>query len=135
MASNHTLVTTPLTFELPRSLVDRIQACRQRLGMKSVSEVVRHSLERFDYVAFATPRREQLQISVRLSPGQKRRLFQNSRQKKVSAGELLRAALEALVKRPAGTSAGRQTGRDAARGSKSNPGKGVRKQLGNNRGR
>ena len=97
MASNSTLASTPLTFELPRSLVDHIHSCRGQPGLKSVSDVVRYALSRFDFAAFQAPPREQLQISVRLSPVQKRALFQHARRKKVSAGELLRAALESLA--------------------------------------
>ena len=97
MASNRLLASTPLTFELPSSLVDRIHECRGRLGLKSSSDVVRRALAGFDFAGFQAPANEQCQISVRLAPDQKRTLFKTARQKKVSAGELLRAALEALV--------------------------------------
>jgi len=115
MASNHSLASTPLTFELPRALVDRIHVCRGRLGLKSVSEVVRHALETFDVAGFRAPPREQMQISVRLSSAQKQRLFRGARQKKVSAGELLRAALEAVAARS------RRDHAPAARGSGRSP--------------
>jgi Arc/MetJ-type ribon-helix-helix transcriptional regulator len=97
MASNRLLASTPLTFELPSSLVDRIHACRGRLGLKSASDVVRRALSGFDYAGFQSAPHEQSQISVRLTPDQKRMLFKSARQKKVSAGELLRAALEELA--------------------------------------
>jgi hypothetical protein len=96
MASHRLLASTPLTFEIPSCLVDRIHHCRGRLGLKSASDVVRCALAGFDYAGFQTPAREQCQISVRLAPDQKRMLFKTARQKKVSAGELLRAALEAF---------------------------------------
>jgi hypothetical protein len=96
MASHRLLASTPLTFEIPSCLVDRIHNCRGRLGLKSASDVVRCALAGFDFAGFQTPAREQCQISVRLAPDQKRMLFKTARQKKVSAGELLRAALEAL---------------------------------------
>ena len=102
MANDHTLAPTPLTFELPRALVDRIHACRARLGLKSASEVVRRALEHFNFASFKAPHREQCQISVRLSSGQKRVLFDHARRRKVSAGVLLRSALEALAVRTAG---------------------------------
>lgn len=108
MASQPLLASTPLTFELPSSLVDRIHSCRGRLGLKSASEVVRQALARFDYEAFQPPPRDQSQISVRLAPDQKRLLFRSARQKKVSAGELLRAALETLSIRPASAGGDRQ---------------------------
>ena len=97
MASNRLLASTPLTFELPSSLVDRIHECRGRLGLKSASDVVRRALAGFDFAGFQAPANEQCQISVRLAPDQKRTLLKAARQKKVSAGELLRAALEALA--------------------------------------
>jgi len=102
MANTHTLAPTPLTFELPRSLVDRIHSCRGRLGLKSVSAVVRCALEGFNFAVFRAPRREQCQISVRLSPAQKQMLSHYARRKNVSAGVLLRSALEALAPRTAG---------------------------------
>jgi hypothetical protein len=85
-----------LTFELPSSLVDQIHDCRGRLGLKSASDVVRRAITGFDFEGFQAPVRDQCQISVRLAPDQKRTLFKTARQKKVSAGELLRAAIEAL---------------------------------------
>lgn len=99
MANNHTLAPAPLTFELPRALVDQIHSCRGRLGLKSASEVVRRALAGFNFSAFRAPRREQCQISVRLSPAQKQTLFRYARLKNVSAGVLLRSALEALSPR------------------------------------
>jgi Arc/MetJ-type ribon-helix-helix transcriptional regulator len=67
------------------------------LGLKSASDVVRRALDGFDFAGFVPPPRDQSQISVRLTADQKRVLFKTARQKKVSAGELLRAALEALA--------------------------------------
>jgi Arc/MetJ-type ribon-helix-helix transcriptional regulator len=115
MASNNSFASTPLTFELPRPLVDQIHQCRTRLGLSSVSAVVRHALGSFNFVAFQAPRHEPQQISVRLSPAQKRVLFQHARRKRVSAGELLRAALEALFARSAGGKARPARGKPAAR--------------------
>ena len=125
MATYHRLASTPLTFELPRALVDHIQVCRGRLGLKSVSEVVRHALAAFDFAGFRAPPREQLQISVRLSADQKLRLFRGARLKKVSAGELLRAALEAVHPdgRRAPKPAARRHGRNGRNGRKPAAGK------------
>lgn len=108
MANTHTLAPTPLTFELPRSLVDRIHSCRGRLGLKSVSDVVRCALEGFNFAAFKAPRREQCQISVRLSSTQKQMLSHYARRKNVSSGVLLRSALESLAPRTAGGGQGRR---------------------------
>ena len=108
MASHHLLASTPLTFELPSSLVELIHSSRGRLGLKSASDVVRHALAHFDFEAFQAPPRDQCQISVRLAPDQKKLLFRSARQNKVSAGELLRAALETLSTRPAFAGADRK---------------------------
>ena len=113
MANNHTLAPAPLTFELPRALVDRIHSCRGRLGLKSASAVVRCALASFNFAAFRAPRREQCQISVRLSPAQKQTLFYYARLKKVSAGVLLRSALETLSPSAAGGGKAGQRSRDA----------------------
>jgi len=100
MASPRSSVTTPLTFELPRALVEQIQSWRGRFGLKSASDVVRRALDEFDFEAFQAPNRDQCQISVRLPPARKRSLFTSARRHKVSAGELLRAALESFSPKP-----------------------------------
>jgi len=115
MATDHPLAPTPLTFELPRSLVERIHSCRARLGLKSASAVVRRALECFDFAAYTAPRREQCQVSVRLSAAQKRLLFHHARRQRVSAGVLLRSALEALaLRRPPADCRPAKAGRKAA---------------------
>jgi hypothetical protein len=101
MANHHTPAPAPLTFELSRALVDRIHSCRGRLGLKSTSAVVRRALADFNFAAFRAPRREQCQLSVRLPPAQKQTLFHYARLKNVSAGVLLRSALETLSPRAA----------------------------------
>ena len=108
MASPRNSVTTPLTFELPRSLVDHIHVLKGRCGLRSVSDVVRRALEAYDLAAFETPDRDQCQISVRLPPARKRSLFSCARRHQVSAGELLRAALESFAPKADASSAGKQ---------------------------
>ena len=41
--------SAPLTFDLPISLLDQIEICRRRNGLKTASEVVRLALEEFDF--------------------------------------------------------------------------------------
>jgi len=101
MAKHPALASTPLTFELSQSLVERIESLRRDLGLRSASEVVRLALEKFDADAFEPPVREQVQISVRLVPAQKKLLFQRARKKRVSAGELVRAAIDQIDAVPA----------------------------------
>ena len=130
MANNHTLAPAPLTFELPRSLVDRIHSCRGRLGLKTVSAVVRRALADFNFAAFRTPRREPCQISVRLSPAQKQTLFHYARLKNVSAGVLLRSALESLSPRTAGGNKAGQRGSAANTPPRKAAGRPARKAVG-----
>lgn len=123
MASNRLLASTPLTFELPSSLVDRIHDCRDRLGLKSASDVVRRALAGFDYAGFQAPQKEQCQIYVRLAPDQKKILIKTARLKKVSAGELLRAAVEALSAGAAKAAARAASGKDGQQPVKKATGK------------
>ncbi|MDD2764909.1 MAG: ribbon-helix-helix protein, CopG family [Opitutaceae bacterium] len=127
MASQPLLASTPLTFELPRALVDRIQSCRRGLGLKSVSDVIRRALDDFDFATFNPLPREQCQISVRLSPAGKRILFHHARRKKVSAGVLLRSALEALLPRPSQAKRGAPARKAAGNTARKQPARKKRK--------
>ena len=46
MASKKTAVANPVTFELPLTLIDKIEQARAKRGLKSVSEVIRVALDR-----------------------------------------------------------------------------------------
>jgi hypothetical protein len=91
MAKNNTNAPSPLTFDLPLSLISKLTAQQKQLGLKSTSEVVRLSIEQFDYDKFEASSEEHSQISVRL-PGE----MKYAKKKKVSVGELLRVAIDAL---------------------------------------
>lgn len=98
MASKSASTPAPLTFDLPASLIDKIQSAvrSNSAGPKSVSEVVRQAVTEFDFEDFNPHREPHRQISVRL-PGDLRVLLnRNARRKRASLGELVRAALEAL---------------------------------------
>jgi Arc/MetJ-type ribon-helix-helix transcriptional regulator len=99
MASKKSTVANPVTFELPLTLIDKIEQARAKRGLKSVSEVIRVALEAFNYGAYQVDRPEQRQISVRLPDALKKNLQRQARLKRTSAGELLRAAIDQL---PAG---------------------------------
>lgn len=101
MATRHSKTAAPLTFDLPRALIERIQAIRKGRGMKTASEVVREAIAQFDFDACHPQREPHTQISVRISAPQRSLLRRNARAKGVSVGELLRLALEAMpVKAP-----------------------------------
>jgi len=96
MAKKKNPVANPVTFELPLTLIDKIETSRAKRGLKSVSEVIRVALEQFDYGAFQVDRPEHRQISVRLPDALKKNLQRQARIKRTSAGELLRAAIDSL---------------------------------------
>lgn len=86
----------PVTFDLSLDLLAKIESCRKRLQVGTVSEVVRAALDRFDFAGCqpdVTPHR---QISVRLTGEQRKTLKRFARLKGVSVGELLRLAVEDL---------------------------------------
>jgi len=96
MAKKAPAPASPLTFDLPVSLIDKIASAQSKLGLASTSEVVRLALAQFDFDSFESNKEEHRQISVRLPAAMKTTLSRQSRKKKVSVGELLRASLDSL---------------------------------------
>lgn len=104
MAKKASRPASPLTFDLPVSLIDKIASAQSKLGLASTSEVVRLALAKFNFDRYESTREEHRQISVRLPADMKTLLSRQSRKKKVSVGELLRASLDDLAAtRPAKT--------------------------------
>jgi Arc/MetJ-type ribon-helix-helix transcriptional regulator len=101
MANKSRKPSAPLTFDLPESLIDRIETCRKGHGFATASEVVRAAISAFDFGACKPDRDPHRQISVRISPEQRATLRRYSKQKDASVGELLRLALEALPEKGA----------------------------------
>jgi len=96
MAKKPVPAPSPLTFDLPVSLLTKIEVQRKRLGLSSTSEVVRHALAEFNLSQFESETEERRQISVRLPAGDKSALVKVAKKQKVSLGEILRAAVESL---------------------------------------
>lgn len=96
MAKNNTNAPSPLTFDLPLSLISKLSAQQKHLGLKSTSEVVRLAIDEYDYDKFEASSEEHRQISVRLPGEMKSKLGKYAKKKKVSVGELLRVAIDAL---------------------------------------
>ncbi len=101
MATKSRKASAPLTFDLPVSLIAKIETCRRNHGLKSASEVVRLALEGFDFETCDPVRDPHKQISVRVTTDQRSSLRRFSRQKDASVGELLRLAVDALALKPA----------------------------------
>ncbi len=96
MAKSSRKPSAPLTFDLPESLIARIEACRKGHGFATASEVVRTAIAGFDFNRCEPSRDPHRQISVSITPDQRATLKRFARQKDASVGELLRLALEAL---------------------------------------
>lgn len=100
MAKTPRKASAPLTFDLPESLIARIETCRKGLGYPTASEVVRSAITDFDFEACEPNRDPHRQISVRITNDQRATLKRYSRKKNASVGELLRIAIESLPDRP-----------------------------------
>lgn len=101
MAKKSRKASAPLTFDLPVSLIAKIESCRRGHAFKTASEVVRLALGSFDFETCEPTRDPHKQISVRVTTDQRATLKRYSRQKDASVGELLRLALENLPVKPA----------------------------------
>ena len=96
MATRISSVSAPLTFDLPLSLISKIETCRKGRGLKTASEVIRLALDQYDFEAYHPNHDPHRQISVRISARQRSSLKRHARTKHASVGELLRLALEKL---------------------------------------
>ncbi len=93
--------SAPLTFDLPISLIAKIESSRKKYGLKTASEVVRLAIDEFDFEDCNPSRDPHRQVSVRLGASQRAMLKRYARKKDASVGELLRFALEGLpAKKP-----------------------------------
>lgn len=96
MAKSSRKPSAPLTFDLPESLIARIETCRKGHGFATASEVVRTAIAGYDFESSAPARDPHRQISVRITADQRAILKRYSKKKNASVGELLRLALEAM---------------------------------------
>lgn len=101
MAKRSNQVSAPLTFDLPESLIAKIEASRRHHGLKSVSETIRFALSEFDFESYKPAHDPHRQISVRIGTRQRLVLRRYAKRKSASVGELLRMAIESLPSRPA----------------------------------
>ncbi len=101
MAKKSASTPSPLTFDLPVSLIEKLGAVQKKLGLQSASEVVRLAIAEFNFEGFESAAEEHRQISVRLPGDHKSKLTKLAKKKKVSVGELLRVAIDSLeAKKP-----------------------------------
>jgi Arc/MetJ-type ribon-helix-helix transcriptional regulator len=102
MASSVSPASAPLTFDLPLSLIAKIESARKGHSLKTASEVIRLAIDAYDFDGYKPTLDPHRQISVRISAKQRATLKKFARVKRASVGELLRLALENLPAKSAG---------------------------------
>jgi len=102
MATRPRPVSAPLTFDLPESLIAKLEVVRANHGLNSVSELVRHAVAEFDFASCDFVTDPYRQISVRVGSEQRALLQRLSRQARARLGAALRRPVPALPLQPAG---------------------------------
>jgi len=87
----------PFPVQVEVEFLDRLSEPVREGRAKSVSEIIRTALERYDFSNIVVMHPAQVSISVRLAPEIRRSLKQISRAKHTSIGQLVRAAVEAYL--------------------------------------
>ncbi|MBI2515431.1 MAG: hypothetical protein HYV95_00820 [Opitutae bacterium] len=90
-------MTKPLAIVLEVEFLDRLAEPVREGRAKSVSDIIRTALERYDLSNVIIVRPSQLAISVRLPVEVRRNLKKVARAKHTSIGQLVRAAVEAYL--------------------------------------
>lgn len=90
-------VAKPFPIQLEVEFLDRLSEPVREGRAKSVSEIIRTALERYDFANVVVVRPSMVTISVRLPAPIRQNLKRLSRAKHTSAGQLVRAAVEAWL--------------------------------------
>jgi len=87
----------PFPIQMEVEFLDRLSEPVRDGKAKSVSDIIRHALTRYDFSDVLVMHPAQLQISVRLPVEIRRQLKKTARTKHTSVGHLVRAAVEAYL--------------------------------------
>jgi len=87
----------PMAVQLEVEFLDRLSEPVRDKKAKSVSEIIRTALERYDFTHMVVVRTAQVMISVRLPAELRRTLKKTARAKHTSIGQLVRTAVEAYL--------------------------------------
>lgn len=87
----------PFPIQMEVEFIDRLSEPVRDGKAKSVSDIIRSALERYDFSDVLVLHPAQLQISVRLPVEIRRQLKKTARAKHTSVGHLVRAAVEAYL--------------------------------------
>ncbi len=96
----HSLSVTkvgPLAFQLEVEFLDRLTEPVRDQKAKSVSDIIRTALARYDFTNMVVVRTAQVLVSVRLPVEIRRTLKKTARAKHTSVGQLVRTAVEAYL--------------------------------------
>lgn len=91
---------TPLTFEMDADLLAKLQRYSKSPQVGTISAVIRHALQSFNFGSLKSQKRPLKQLSVRLDEDLRKQLKRVSVSKGISLGELLRLALAELPDSP-----------------------------------
>jgi predicted DNA-binding protein len=92
-----TKASRPFPIQMEVEFLDRLSEPVRDGKAKSVSDIIRAALERYDFSDVLVMHPAQLQVSVRLTPELRRTLKKTARSKHTSVGHLVRAAVEAYL--------------------------------------
>lgn len=87
----------PFPIQMEVEFLDRLSEPVREGKAKSVSDIIRAALTRYDFTDVLVMHPAQLQISVRLPIEIRRQLKKTARSKHTSVGHLVRAAVEAYL--------------------------------------
>jgi predicted DNA-binding protein len=87
----------PFPIQMEVEFLDRLSEPVRDGKAKSVSDIIRTALDRYDFTDVLVMHPVQLQISVRLPGEIRRQLKKTARSKHTSVGHLVRAAVEAYL--------------------------------------
>lgn len=96
----------PFAIQLEVEFLDRLSEPVREGKAKSVSDLIRTALERFNLENVVVMRPAQVTISVRLPPEIRKDLRRVAREKHTSVGQLVRAAVESFLPHMEADSAG-----------------------------
>ena len=91
--------SSPLTFDLTYETLAKVKALSHRSQHSSLSEIVRHAVNQFNFSEFEASRDQHRQVSIRLPFDLKVKLEHAAKRYGVSLGELLRVSLDDLMEK------------------------------------
>lgn len=94
------LAESLITVSLPTKLHAEVVAFQQRSGLSTLSEAIRHALDRYDDSRPALEIIRSRQVSFRVPSELRVRITRQARNARVSVGRIVRVALQALPLNP-----------------------------------